>query len=140
MSENEQAPQAQQQQSEAGPAPLGAGSLASINEPPGSTIGSLVPDGGAPPEVGVPSLTSLEPMIAAMGGPDFLLTCHGENFTGAHVIVFNGGEELTAVVDATTLTTIVKPSLVSAPVVVPVLARGPDGDTATLTFEFTAAP
>jgi hypothetical protein len=124
----------------AGPAPLGTGTLASINEPPGSTIGSLVPDSGGPPEVGVPSLTSLEPMIAAMGGPDLTLTCHGENFTGAHVIVFNGGVEPTTVVDATMLTTIVKPSLVGAPVSVPVLARGPDGDTAPLMFEFTAAP
>jgi hypothetical protein len=64
---------------------------------------------------------------------------YGSGFTATSVIMFNGGVEPTTRVSATELTTIVKPSLATVPVVVPVWVE----DTTThavserLSFEFT---
>ena len=95
-----------------------------------------------PPEPTVPpTLTSISPTTAEVGGPDFTLECVGTNFSPNNtVIVFNGGEEPTVFVDDTHVTTGVKPSLVSNAIDVPVLIRTGFGDSLPLTFSFTPLP
>jgi len=96
----------------------------------GGTIGSIV--------TGKPTLSSLSPSTAVHGGADFTLNCIGTNFTTACVIVFNGGEEPTTFVSPTSVTTLVKPSLVSAAIVVPVqVVKGGVLGSETRNFTFT---
>jgi hypothetical protein len=73
-----------------------------------------------PPVVEPATVTGLEPRDAVMNGPDFTLHVLGIGFTEETIILFNHGEEPTTFVSATEVTTIVKPSLVGAPVAVPV--------------------
>lgn len=120
------------------PAPGGGGSPASINEPPGSTIGSNMPpaEGGGEVEDDPPDLLDIDPDVATIGDADLTLTCTGEGFTANSKIVFNGGEENTVFVNETTLTTIVKPSTASTAGEYPVLVRDATGDSEPLSFEF----
>lgn len=83
----------------------------------------------------VPTVTSVSPTSAAIGGPDFILYLMGNGFTEASVLLFNGGEEVTTYVSPTELSTIVKPSLASIPLVVPVSVVGA---TTAVDFAFTA--
>lgn len=118
-------------------APLGAGTAASINEPPGSTIGANVPP--TAPEGSQPlDIDSLDPEEADVGDPDLTLHVYGTGFTSDCVIVFNGGDEATTFVSDTELTTGVKPSLVGAPIVVPVHVRRGAEQSDALEFEFLA--
>ena len=97
-------------------APLGTGSVASVNEPLGSTIGSEIEGGGGgtdPTPTDPPDLLDIDPDVAIIGDADLTLTCTGEDFTADSVITFNGGDEPTTFVDDNTLTTIVKPSTAS---------------------------
>jgi len=122
--------------------PHGTGSVASINEPQGSTVGSLNPGGpGGPPAEGggeaePPDLLDIDPDAATIGDPDVTLTCTGEGFTPESVIVFNGGDEPTTFVNETTLTTIVKPSTAGVAGTFPVLVRSAAGESEPLDFEF----
>jgi hypothetical protein len=125
----------QQAQAQQQTAPLGTGSKASINEPEGSTIGSLVP-GSETPAPEPPDLLDIYPDIATIGDPDLTLTCLGEFFTATSKIVFNGGEEPTVFVDAGTLTTIVKPSTATTAGEFPVLVRDAGVESEPLMFEF----
>jgi hypothetical protein len=124
-------------------APWGSGTAASINEPPGSTIGSANPGGpGGPPVEGgaesePPDLLDIDPDVAQIGDADLTLTCTGENFTADSVITFNGGDEPTTFVDANTVTTIVKPSTAGTPGQYPVTVRNANGESDPLEFEFT---
>lgn len=86
---------------------------------------------------GEPIVTGCTPSTAVCGGADFTLHVVGSGFTPSTVILFNGGEEPTTYVSASELTTGVKPSLVLAPVVVPVSVVGAD---TSADFTFTAAP
>jgi len=126
-------------------APWGSGTVASINEPPGSTIGSLNPGGpgGPPVDPGQPEVTDppdlleIDPDVAQIGDEDLTLTCTGENFTADSVITFNGGDEPTTFVDANTVTTIVKPSTATTAGSYPVTVRSAHGESDPLEFEFT---
>jgi len=95
------------------------------------TIADFVPENP-------PTLASIDPATAEIGGPDLTLTVTGSNFIAASQIVFNGGGEPTTFVDANTLTTQVKPSTASAAGDFPVLVRTLGHETAAQTFSFTA--
>jgi len=89
----------------------------------------------------VPHLAELVPAAVMIGPdePDITLHVRGLGFTPGCTIVFNGGDETTVFVDTHELTTIVKPSLGSIAVTVPVLVRSEDGETSNaLDFSFTA--
>ena len=109
------------------------GSLASLNEPPGSAVGG----DAAPPEVAEPpELLDLEPEVAVIGEEDLTLTCTGEGFTPDTKIWFNGGEEATTVVNDTMVTTIVRPSTASTAGEYEVTVKNAAGESEPLTFEF----
>jgi len=118
-----------------GEAPLGSGTTASINEPPGSTIGANV-GGETPPAAEPPDLLDIDPDIATIGDADLTLTCTGEGFTADSVITFNGGDEPTTYVSDTTLTTIVKPSTAGIAGEFPVTVKNAAGESEPLMFEF----
>jgi predicted flap endonuclease-1-like 5' DNA nuclease len=82
-------------------------------------------------------LTELSPDTAEIGGADVTLTAIGTGFKEGDVIIFNGGEEPTTIVDDTSLTTLVKPSTATVAGAVPVLVRRGTDDTAALDFTFT---
>jgi IPT/TIG domain len=85
----------------------------------------------------VPTLTTLTPSTAVHGGANLTLTCTGTGFTTNSNIYFNGGLEPTTYVSATSLTTLVKPSLVSQAIAVPVHVRNGAERTVNRTFTFT---
>lgn len=82
-------------------------------------------------------VTGCDPSEAVCGGEDFTLHVLGNGFTPSDIILFNGGEEPTTYLSEGELTTIVKPSLVLAPVVVAVSVVGAE---TSADFTFTAAP
>ena len=87
------------------------------------------PEPPEPPEEIIPGpiLATLDPNEAQMGSADLTLRVLGSNFDEDSVIVFNGGDEVTAFISATELHTGVKPSLVGAAITVPVFVRNADG-------------
>jgi hypothetical protein len=85
----------------------------------------------------MPVLTSLNPATAAKGSADLTLHCLGSGFTANSVINFNGGNEPTTFVNAGDITTIVKPSLVSIAIAVPVVVVNGVLSSAPKTFTFT---
>lgn len=104
--------------------------LAPPPEPPAEPETPEVPAG--------PTLMSLAPNTAVVGGDDFVMTLTGTGFTADSVIVFNGGDEPTTMNSDTELTTIVDPATASGPITVPVLVRTGGVETAPLDFTFTA--
>lgn len=107
-----------------------------LGPPPG-------PQPGPEPEPGSePTLTSIDPATAEMGGADVTMTLTGTNFTETSIIYFNNGAENTEFVSDTELTTVVKPSLVSTAIEVPVWVQQGSVQTDPQTFAFTetAAP
>jgi len=86
-----------------------------------------------------PTLASISPATAVIGGADLVLTCTGTNFSPTCKIIFNGGEEPTTFISPTSVTTVVKPSLASTPGAYPVVVRTELGETAPQSFTFTAA-
>jgi hypothetical protein len=72
----------------------------------------------------------------AIGSDDFVLEVQGRNFYVTSVIVFNGGDEPTTLKSETKVTTIVKPSLVSNPITVPIEVRNGEYVSNSLMFEF----
>jgi len=107
------------------------GSLASLNEPPGSSIGGNTEPAAEPPE-----LLDLEPEVAVIGEPDLTLTCTGEGFTADTKIWFNGGEEATVYVSDTVVTTMVRPSTATTAGEYEVTVKNAAGESEPLTFEF----
>lgn len=77
--------------------PSGQGSPASINEPPGSTIGSNAPPAGGGGGGGdmPPAITALVPDNCTIGDPSFTLDVEGDGFTSSSVISFAGHDEPT---------------------------------------------
>jgi len=124
----------------------GMGSLASINEPPGSTLGSnMNPDGtpigggGGGEELPALALTDISPdsvPAQADGLGTFELTATGGGFDADSVIVFNDEDMETVLVSETVLTANIPTAIAAATVDVEV-ARGDDLSDA-LAFEFTA--
>lgn len=86
------------------------------------------------PALPAPTVTGLSQASAVVGDPDFVLSVYGTGFTDASVILFNNGEEPTTFVSEGEVTTIVKPSTASGPVVVPVSVVGA---AESVSFEFT---
>jgi hypothetical protein len=90
-------------------------------------------------EILTPTLTGIAPNTAVVGGAQLTMTATGTLFDENTVIVFNGSPEPTTFVDATHVTTVVKPATASGPAVVPVLVRNGNEDSAPQNFTFTAA-
>jgi hypothetical protein len=84
----------------------------------------------------LPTITMLEPAEAEVGGSDIELHVIGTAFTADTQIIFNGGQEPTTHYSDTDISTVVKPSLVSEAVIVPVLVRNATGESNPLDFEF----
>jgi hypothetical protein len=100
------------------------------------------PDTLPPPEPPVPAgdeptLISLDPASAECGSEDFTLHCNGANFNDTSVIVWNGGEEPTVFVSDAELTTIVRASLATVAMDIPVFIRTDGIDGGGLGFRFT---
>jgi hypothetical protein len=116
------------------------GSNGTPHTPPANTA-TVVNPGGSPSEELVtlytPTLASISPTTAVKGGADLTLTCTGTKFVTGSQITFNGGVENTTYVSATTLTTVVKPSLVTVAGGYPVTVRNGSLETAPRTFTFT---
>jgi hypothetical protein len=84
-------------------------------------------------------LSSISPSSAVIGSADVVLHAIGSGFTPDSVIVFNGGDETTVYVSDTEVTTIVKPSLASVAISVPVLVRNGDLPSGDQIFTFISA-
>lgn len=86
-----------------------------------------------------PTLSGISPSTAVRGGADLTMTCTGTGFvTGLTRITFNGGDEPTTFVSATSVTTIVKPSTATVAGGYPVnVHNGPLASTTPRTFTFT---
>lgn len=118
----------------------GQGVTGSINEPPGSSIGSKIGTGSVDPGPSAdPTLTFIDPSSAAIGSADLTLRVVGTGFTDQSKIVFNGGEEPTTFVNASELTTGVKPSTAGTPGAYDVLVRTGSHETTPQSFTFTEA-
>ena len=91
-----------------------------------------------PAESQPPVLSSLEPDTLPVWAQDTEVFWKGSNFTEASMIVWNNGEEPTKFIDASTLSTIVKPSTVQAPLpyTLETYVRTGDKETAKLSFTF----
>lgn len=87
-----------------------------------------------------PTVTTLTPATAVVGGVDIVLEVNGTGFTPWSYIIWNGSAERTTYVSPTKLTTVVKPSTASGPVTVPVTVYD-HGVFASpgQTFSFTAS-
>jgi hypothetical protein len=96
-----------------------------------------VSDGGESEEEKLPTLTSLEPNQLPVWAQDTEVKFVGENFTVNSRIIWNGGEEPTGFIDASTLSTIVKPMTVGSPPPVTVQAWVKDGEKETTRLDFT---
>lgn len=85
-------------------------------------------------EVELPRINSLAPAMADIGGPGFMLTIDGENFTGNSVVRWNNIEKPTSYVSSTRITaTISQADLATAgPAAVTVV--GPGGTSSPATF------
>jgi hypothetical protein len=106
---------------------------ASINEP--QTVSLPVPENVVVP---VPSISSILPNECAIGDDDFTLDVSGENFFADSVIWFAGHAEPTTFnEEEKTLSTGVKPSLWTEPVVVKVQVK--NGPEASNEVNFTFA-
>ncbi len=109
----------------------GAGSvqdiLRAIEEPP-------------PAPVDPPTLTELVPAMAFVGGEDITITITGTGFTPDTVLVWNGADDTCTFVSDTELTTLVKVSLSTVAVDVPVAVRNGDVTSNELSFSFKDAP
>lgn len=95
-----------------------------------------------PPPVTLPPpvLNSINPSAAPLGGVDVTMNVNGSKFVDGAVIVFNGGDEPTTFKSVNQLSTVVKPSLATVEISVPVWVRNPDGQRteAEKTFSFAA--
>jgi len=86
-----------------------------------------------------PTLASLAPNSAEVGGTDVVMVCTGTGFTPASVIVFNGFDEPIEFLSDTQISTIVKPSIFGEGIL-PVEVRDVGGTSNSLNFTFTEAP
>jgi hypothetical protein len=107
---------------------------ASINEP--QTVSLPLPENI---DVPVPAITGIDPDACAVGDADFDLHVSGENFFADSVIHFAGHDEPTTLNEDGTLSTGVKPSLWSEPVVVQVMIKNGPKVSEPVDFTFAAA-
>jgi IPT/TIG domain len=90
-------------------------------------------------EGAAPVIDALSPNNAVSGdAADITMNVMGSGFMSTSVIVFDGHDEPTTFISASTVSTGVKPSLFVVPAVCPVSVRNADGTTSnTMDFEFT---
>ena len=93
--------------------------------------------GGGSPIPGSPVLHSIEPESLPAQGEDTTCTITGENFTPTTIMVWNGTDDTAAYQSPTTMTTVVKASLVGEPCEVTLYMRDGDLQSGELTFVFT---
>jgi hypothetical protein len=86
-----------------------------------------------------PTLASIAPATAVIGGADLTLICTGTNYTPTSKIMFNGGEEPTTFISPTSISTVVRPSTASTPGDYPVTVKTILGETPPKQFTFTLA-
>jgi IPT/TIG domain-containing protein len=67
--------------------------------------------GPAPASIPIPTVASLSPNTAVIGGADLVMTVTGTNFLTNSTIFFNHGAEKTTYISPTQLSTVIKPSL-----------------------------
>jgi hypothetical protein len=117
-----------------------AGQQLIVHGPAGVTVqGNEAPVIGTKDTVDAPPiLTQLVPSAAAIGDPPVVMTVNGSGFTSQSIIVFNGGDEPTTFVSDTELSTVIKPSLASAPGTVPVTVRNGPLVSEPRNFMFTS--
>jgi hypothetical protein len=84
-----------------------------------------------------PVLSSINPDTAELDSADVTMTCIGEGFTPASVIVFAGQQEPIVFVSDTEISTVVKPSLGWGAVAVDVSVKNGTMESDTLEFTFT---
>jgi hypothetical protein len=92
------------------------------------------------PVAEAPVLHGLNPATLTVPGADYPVTVHGEGFTEASVINWNGGDEETDYISQTQLRTLVKPSTVQAPLpfTLPVYVHHGNIASNVLAFTFIA--
>ena len=95
---------------------------------------------GGGEEEGPLILSSLDPDELPVWAHDTEVLFKGENFSSDSKIIWNGGQEPTTFIDASTISTMVKPSTVQIPPPVVIEAYVVDGErqTAPLSFTFIA--
>jgi hypothetical protein len=83
----------------------------------------------APPtdSAGLVAIGSLDPPLAALGWGAFTLHVYGRGFLAGSVLVWNGGDETTTVVNGAELTTAVDMATAQVAMEIPVYVRTPDG-------------
>jgi hypothetical protein len=106
----------------------------SINEP--QTVTLPLPEGT---EVPKPSISSINPIDAAIGDEDFTLYVSGENFFHDSVINFAGQDEPTTLNEDGTLSTGVNMAMWQGPDTVPVVVKNGPEVSAPVDFTFHEA-
>lgn len=72
----------------------------------------------------IPHVTGILPNNVKVGGEDLTLAVYGSGFSEDTVILLDGEEQPTDFVDSTRVTTIVEPSTVSGPMIIPITVAG----------------
>lgn len=112
--------------------------MASINEPPGSTIGSNIEGGSG--GATAPAITALDPDFAVIGDASFTIFVHGTGFLASSVIVFAGQQEPTTLEEDGTLSTGVNMDVWHGPDTVKVSVKNGTASSNELDFTFDEAP
>ena len=76
-----------------------------------------------------PTVTTLTPNTATVGGAAFTLTVDGANFVSGATVLWNGATRTTTFVNATRVTAAITAADIAAAGSVPVTVRNPDGQT-----------
>jgi hypothetical protein len=100
-------------------------------------IGFVSIEGWTDGAIVAPEITALTPATVAIGAPDFTVHVRGTGFTPDSVIVWNGYDEPTTVVDDTELTTGVNMAVWQAAATVPVQVRAGGNLSNPVPFTFT---
>jgi hypothetical protein len=119
-------------------------SASSIHDP-GPVAMGLLRDLGWNPSAGnpVPSISSLNPSWAAVGGPAFTLTVNGANFINGSVVRWNGADRTTTYLSGTQLTAAIAAADITSPSTanVTVFNPAPGGGTSNaMPFSIGAVP
>lgn len=101
---------------------------------------AMTPDEPAPEPPPAPTISALDPSGAETGSTDVTMVVTGTGFTATSVIIFNGFDEPTTLISDTQVSTIVKPSLFTEAIPLPVQVRDVGGTSNSLDFTFTAPP
>lgn len=83
------------------------------------------------------NITALAPDTAEVGGADVMMYVNGAGFTDQTVINFNGGEEPTTLVNAESVSTLVKASIATTAGAFPVFVSDGGVQSNALDFTFT---